>query len=95
MNYVFIFLGEFGYELFNWQGVIRKLSLVKKPDDKFICCSRANLHPFYEFADQYIDISNVKSFKNSAACGYFGRHPQSDSLLCSTDVLFDVILRQK
>ena len=25
-TYVFIFLGEFGYELFNWQGVVRKFA---------------------------------------------------------------------
>ena len=26
MNYIFVFLGEFGYELLNWQGAIRKFA---------------------------------------------------------------------
>ena len=35
MIYSFVFLGEFGYELFNWQGVIRKWAQQnKKKDDK-------------------------------------------------------------
>ncbi|HWP49300.1 MAG TPA: hypothetical protein VNM22_19240 [Candidatus Limnocylindrales bacterium] len=75
MIYIFTFLGEFGYELFNWQGVIRKFSRTLSPSDKIICCSRANLYPLYEKASQYIDISQVKSFQRSVACGYFALHP--------------------
>lgn len=70
MNYVFVFLGEFGYELLNWQGVVRKFAMTVKPDDRIICCSRASLYPLYEEADAYVDISNVKEFKQSTASGY-------------------------
>ena len=52
MNYVFVFLGEFGYELFNWQGVIRKFSRLVAPGDKIICCSRAHLHLLYDTASR-------------------------------------------
>ncbi len=41
MNYIFAFIGEFGYELFNWQGVVRKwANNYKKDNDKIIICSR-------------------------------------------------------
>ncbi len=70
MNYVFVFLGEFGYELLNWQGVVRKFATTVSPDDRIICCSRASLYPLYEEADAYVDISNVKEFKQSTASGY-------------------------
>lgn len=93
MNYVFVFLGEFGYELFNWQGTIRKLSKLKKSGDKIICCSRANLYPFYEYADLFVDISNVDKYQNSVACGYFARHPKDGDLKSSSNFLFDIELK--
>lgn len=71
MVYVFVFLGEFGVELLNWQGVIRKFALTISSDDTIVCCSRGNVHLFYEMADIYIDISEVESFKQSQASGYF------------------------
>ena len=44
MIYVFSFLREFGYELLNWQGTIRKwATLHKQPEDKIIICSRKGL----------------------------------------------------
>lgn len=70
MVYVFTFLGEFGYELLNWQGVIRKFSRTLDPSDAIVCCSRANLYPIYEMADLYIDISEVLLFRSSRACCY-------------------------
>lgn len=76
MIYVFVFLGEFGYELLNWQGVIRKFIATKKlPEDKVICCSRAYLSPLYEGADLYIDISELPYFKNSVANMYWAHNP--------------------
>ena len=71
MNYVFTFIGEFGYELFNWQGVIRKWAQEnKKPEDKIIICSRHGLENIYEFADHYIDISQLDSYNNTVADCY-------------------------
>ena len=68
MHYIFSFLGEFGYEMFNWQGVIRKWSTHhKKQHDKIIICARKGLQNVYEFADEYIDISNIQSYKKSTA----------------------------
>jgi len=75
VNYIFIFVGEFGYELFNWQGVIRKFSKTISPADKIICCSRANVYPFYETASYYIDISEVDCFKDSVASCYYALSP--------------------
>jgi hypothetical protein len=68
--YVFTFLGEFGYELFNWQGVIRKFAATIAATDRIVCCSRAMVHPLYEKADLYVDISAAPLFKRSRACCY-------------------------
>ena len=71
MNYIFTFIGEFGYELFNWQGVIRKWAQEnKKPEDKIIICSRQGLKNIYDFADQYINISQLDSYNNTVADCY-------------------------
>ena len=75
MTYIFIFLGEFGYELFNWQGRIRRFSHLKNETDKIVCCSRANLYPLYDKADMYIDISGVHEFQQSVASMYLCNHP--------------------
>lgn len=72
MYYVFVFLGEFGFELLNWQGTIRKFAQTISPDDRIVCCSRANLYPIYEMADVFIDISGVDSFRQSVASMYSG-----------------------
>ena len=67
-DYIFTFLGEFGYEMFNWQGVVRKwATLYKLPQDRVIICGRKGLHSVYEFADGYIDISQLESYKKSTA----------------------------
>ena len=69
MIYIFTFLGEFGFELFNWQGVIRKFAQTISPTDKIVCCSRANLYPLYETAAAYIDISEVELFQQNRSFG--------------------------
>ena len=72
MVYIFVFLGEFGYELLNWQGVLRKFSRTLSRDDSIVCCSRARVYPIYEFADLYVDISDVALYRCSRACCYSG-----------------------
>lgn len=72
MVFAFTFLGEFGYELLNWQGVIRQFSRTLDPADAIVCCSRGNVYPIYEMADAYVDISEVRLFKYSRACCYSG-----------------------
>lgn len=88
MNYIFVFLGEFGYELLNWQGVIRKFSkTIDKSKDKITICTRKGLEPFYEFADKYMDISGLSYFKNSAACMYWAHNPELNFYKYHNDVV--------
>jgi hypothetical protein len=70
-TFVFIFTGEFGYELLNWNGVVRKwVQENKQEDDTVVVCSRKGLELIYEMADYYIDISDIDSYKNSIADCY-------------------------
>ena len=70
-TFVFIFTGEFGYELLNWNGVVRKwVQENKQEDDTIVVCSRKGLELIYEMADYYIDISDIDSYKNSIADCY-------------------------
>ncbi|MBI4770995.1 MAG: hypothetical protein HY784_11460, partial [Chloroflexi bacterium] len=71
MLYVFTFLGEFGYELLNWQGVVRKFAACLSPDERIVVAGRAGLAAWYESAAQYVDISDEPLFRRSLASGYF------------------------
>ena len=71
MNYVFVFVGEFGFELLNWQGMVRKFRETLQTGDKIVCCSRANVYPLYEFCDAYVDIAAVPMFQHSRSLAYF------------------------
>lgn len=93
MVYVFVFLGEFGFELLNWQGVVRKFSKTLSPSDKIVCCSRANLYPFYEMADVYIDISEIEHLKQSRATWYWASQTDTVSLNFMRGLAFDRRLR--
>jgi len=71
MVYVFTFIGEFGYELLNWQGTLRKwVKENKKEEDEIVVCSRKGLDLMYEFADYYLDISQLDSIQNVVADCY-------------------------
>jgi len=94
MLYIFVFLGEFGYELLNWQGTIRRFSKTIGTEDRIICCSRASLQPFYETADGYVDISNVELYRQSVACGYYALPPEDPSLTSRVSLDFDCRLKQ-
>ena len=74
-SYVFIFLGEFGYELFNWQGVVRKFAQQLPRSSEVIVAGRRDLEPFYEQASRYIDISDFDLYRESVAAGYFALPP--------------------
>ncbi|MBE8950989.1 MAG: hypothetical protein SR3Q1_10430 [Quinella sp. 3Q1] len=71
MNYVFVFLGEFGYELFNWQGLVRKFKTTCSPEDIIIIGGRTGMDIWYPYADIFIDISADPFYKASRADGYF------------------------
>ena len=75
MVYVFVFLGEFGYELLNWQGVVRKFSRGIGKNDKIVIASRKGLSILYETSDMYVDISELDLFKASVASGYSSNCP--------------------
>jgi len=102
MTYAFVFTGEFGYELFNWQGVVRKWCIEnKKPGDKIIVCSRAGLESIYEFADYYINISQVESYNNTIADCYRGyvweekeNVPLDDWLVIGSGPKYDKLVEQ-
>lgn len=70
MNYVFVFLGEFGYELFNWQGLVRKFKTVCDPDDIIIIGGRTGMDIWYPYADIFIGISDIPLYKASRADTY-------------------------
>ena len=70
MLYAFCFLGEFGYELFNWQGLVRKFRHTLTNGEKIAACSRMGMDIWYDVADYYLDISEVKLFKKSIASMY-------------------------
>lgn len=70
MIYAFCFLGEFGYELFNWQGLVRKFALNRNPDDKIVVCGRKGLDIWYENADLFVDISLEQVYRGSIASMY-------------------------
>lgn len=72
---VISFLGEFGYELLNWQGKVRRVhdSLVKnnERDNYFIIvASRNGLNNFYENCDYFVELSNFDSYNNTIANNY-------------------------
>ncbi len=79
MIYVFVFLGEFGVELLNWQGVIRTFSKTLAPGDMIVCCSRASVYPIYEFCDAYVDIGSHPDFQASRSLAYFAVPPTAAS----------------
>lgn len=68
---MFTFVGEFGYELLNWQGVVRKFALSRLPGDRIVCCSRSDVYPLYECADAYLDISDMPRFRRTRAVRYW------------------------
>lgn len=84
MTYVFVFLGEFGYELFNWQGRVRKFKTVCNPDDKIVIGGRNGMDIWYPYADAFIDISEEPLYKASRADMYFAydinRYIRAESL---------------
>lgn len=96
--YVFVFLGEFGYEIFNWQGVIRKFAGQLPLSSQVVIAGRRGLTSFYDFAAQYIDISDFEPYKNSIAASYFALPPNMASRKFPPDtkeLQFDAFLRKQ
>lgn len=73
--YVFVFLGEFGYEVLNWQGVVRKFARRLPASSAIAIGGRKGLQPFYESAEQYVEIDDVPEYRSSWAASYFAMAP--------------------
>jgi len=69
-DYVFVFLGEFGFELLNWQAVVRKFARSCEPGDRIVCAGRTGVSHLYERAHAYIDISANERYRSSRASCY-------------------------
>jgi hypothetical protein len=74
--YAFVFLGEFGYEVLNWQGVVRKFARKLPPSSSIVVGGRRGLQPFYENAAQYVEIDGVPEYRDSYAAAYFAMAPE-------------------
>jgi hypothetical protein len=94
VTWVFVFLGEFGYELFNWQGRVRRFAATLGPGERLVCCSRGEVAPLYERADAYVENSGVPAFQESVASGYFAVAPGGGSFLSPRNLLVDQRVRR-
>ena len=100
MVYVFVFLGEFGYELFNWQGLVRRFKTTCAPDDRIIIGGRTGMDIWYPYADLFIDISEDSFYKASRADCYEAydinspyRMESSDEIKASVHALIEEKIR--
>ena len=91
MTHVFVFLGEFGYELLNWQGVVRKFRRLH-PEIPVICASRTGVEALYEGCD-FVDIGDIPEYRDSVADGYFARLPGGEQLDSEANLQLDAQLR--
>jgi hypothetical protein len=68
---VFVFLGEFGYELLNWQGRIRKFKK-EFPEEFLVSASRGQCEILYRDSTEYfMSLSSIPSYQGSIADRYF------------------------
>jgi hypothetical protein len=72
-TYCFVFTGEFGYELLNWQGRVRKFSSLH-PEVKVICASSAATRLLYSDFAEFIALDSSKAHMRGIADTYFLRH---------------------
>lgn len=72
----FVFLGEFGYELLNWQARLRQLSR-NNPSLNLIVASRGATKMLYEDFASFVSLDDAPGFLDFAADGYFVRAPRT------------------
>ena len=70
----FVFLGEFGYELLNWQGLVRRYSL-NNPGKTIVALSRTSCEMLYTDHSKFISLDSNDRYLKSVASGYFARSP--------------------
>ena len=91
MIYVFVFMGEFGYELLNWHGVVQKFRRLN-PRARVIAASRSDVAALYPGAI-YVDIAGCAPFRESVASGYAALRPGDEQLSSEANARFDGELR--
>ena len=69
---IFVFLGEFGYELLNWQGQVRKISNENNANT-IVAVSRESCAVLYKDCDFFICLEEYSLWRKSRADGYFAR----------------------
>jgi len=72
-TFIFVFTGEFGYELLNWQGRIRKFS-AEHPGTKIVCASTEATRLLYLDFAEFIPLDGSDVFNKGIADTYFLRH---------------------
>lgn len=85
-RYIFVFTGEFGYELLNWHAKIHKFSN-SKPDVQIVTASTSATHILYQGFSNFIPLDDLKLFRSAIADTYFLRR-----LGFKRDDLLDVLL---
>jgi hypothetical protein len=90
---VFVFTGEFGYELLNWQGVVQRFHHLH-PRVPFVAASRGQVAALYP-GGTYVDIGDVKLLRESVASGYMARVPCEEPPFSRWDPDFDRRLRRE
>lgn len=69
---VFVFTGEFGYELLNWQARIRKFTSITQ-NINYVVCSTKAVRALYPQGTRFIELDSLNYFKNGIADTYFIR----------------------
>lgn len=92
MTVVFVFLGEFGYELLNWHGVVQKYRRLH-PGADIVCASRGHVGSLYPGCE-YVDIGEVARFRESVASGYAGLQAEDEHPASEQNRAFDRLLRR-
>jgi len=72
-TYCFVFTGEFGYELLNWQGRIRKFSTLH-PETRIICASSEATRLLYYDFSEFIALDSSNAHTKGISDTYFLRH---------------------
>ena len=88
---VFVFTGEFGYELLNWHARIQKLLLIN-PNVNYVVCSTKAVEALYPKTIKFIALDSLNYFQNGIADTYFIRRKgfKRDDLL---DIFLAVLRR--
>jgi hypothetical protein len=95
-TFVFVFLGEFGYELLGWQGWVRRLARKLPPGSKLVCGVRPGMELLYERAALTVDVTQDPMYLRSVASGYWALHPvHSSHHFCLTNRRYDALLKQR